>query len=377
MQKALVHIRCNTGKVRRETRNGRDIMIVPSFTLKSGIVMNRIKYERDEIDKAFASFERSPAPLGHPTVNGKFVSAKDPEGLARSWAASWNENVRRDGDRIAIDKVIDVDQAKQLDAGKAILAAIENGAPIHSSTGLLCMLEPVTNNADYDYIARDMIGDHDAWLLNEPGAATPDDGVGILVNAAAEAGEGAVAVINSSLEDSVDQEIDWAVDSLVRAVERKKQLPLLERMKMSIMAAIRGDTTPETTEGVALNAEQDDMDKAQFDALSAKVDALVAAPAITEAKIAEIVGNALKPVIDAQDAITVANKAKEAADHADLVAKVVANGLLDEAVAKEAATPVLNALLAKTPATALRVVGNSAYRPATGNDRAPLALKGE
>lgn len=376
MQKALVHIRCNTGKVRRERRDGRDIMVVPSFTLKSGIVMNRIKYEHDEIEKAYKSFERSPAPLGHPTVNGKFVSAKDPEGIARGWVGSWNENVRREGDRIAIDKIIDIDQAKQLEGGKAIMAAIEAGTPIHSSTGLLCMLEAVSNNDDYDYIARDMIGDHDAWLLGEPGAATPDDGVGILVNAAVEAADGSLPVINSSLEDEIDRDMDWQIDALLRSVERKKQLPLLERMKMSIMQLIQGDPTPDTTEGDALTANGDTMDKAQFDALSAKVDALVeAGPGLTEAKVAEIVGNALKPIADDIAARAKIETDKAETERLDLVSKVVANGLLDEDVAKDATTPVLNALLSKGPAPAFRV--NGAFKPSNGADRAPLALKGE
>ena len=171
MKKALVHIRCNTGKVRRERRNGRDVVIVPSYTLPSGVVMNKIRYEHDEIEKAYKSFERTPAPLGHPTIEGTLVSAKDPEGLARGWVGSWNENVRREGHRIAIDKIIDIDQAKQLEGGKAILEAIEAGTPIHSSTGLFCMLEPTEDDDDADFIARDIVGDHDAWLLGEAGAA--------------------------------------------------------------------------------------------------------------------------------------------------------------------------------------------------------------
>lgn len=376
MHKALVHIRCNTGKVRRETRNGREVIIVPSFTLKSGIIMNRIKYEHDEIEKAYKSFERTPAPLGHPTVNGKFVSASSPEGLARGWAASWNENVRRDGDRIAIDKVIDVAQAKQLDSGKAILNAIEAGEPIHSSTGLLCILEPVSNQEDHDYIARDMVGDHDAWLLNEPGAATPDDGVGILVNAAKDAADGSIPVINCSIEDDIDREINWAVDSLLRSVERKERLPLIERIKMFITKAVQGDPTPETTEGDALNTDEEAMDKAQFDELSGKVAALSESLTDIDTKIATAVGNALKPLVDAQEAQVKAAADKAEADRLVLVNQVVEAGLLDEAVAKDAAAPVLNALLAKpaAPKSAFRV--NGAYKP-SGDKPAFTAPKGD
>ncbi len=365
----------NASKIRTEKRNGRDVIIVPSATLPDNIVMNGsggpILYPADEIAKAFKGLERTPAPLGHPTVNGKFVSARDPEGLTQGWIGAWNENVRQENGRVLLDKVIDVEVANQSAGGKSVLAAIDKQEPIHTSTGILMMLD-VANAADHKFVARDMVFDHDAILLAGPGAATPEQGVGMFVNAAGDELE----VINSTLGENADEEIDWDVDSLVRAIERKKQLPLLERMKMSIMQLIQGDPTPDTTEGDALTANGDTMDKAQFDALSAKVDGLVAAgPGLTEAKVAEIVGNALKPIADDIAARAKIETDKAETERLDLVTKVVANGLLDEAIAKDATTPVLNALLSKGPAPAFRV--NGAFKPSNGADRAPLALKGE
>lgn len=364
----------NASKIRTEKRNGRDVIIVPSATLPDNIVMNgsggAILYPADEIAKAFKGLERTPAPLGHPTVNGKFVSARDPEGLTQGWIGAWNENVRQENGRVLLDKVIDVEVANQSAGGKSVLAAIDKQEPIHTSTGILMMLD-VANAADHMFVARDMVFDHDAILLAGPGAATPEQGVGMFVNAAGDELE----VINSTLGEDADEEIDWAVDSLVRAIERKKQLPLLERMKMSIMQLIQGDPTPANTEGDALTANGDTMDKAQFDALSAKVDALAAATPLTEAKVAEIVGNALKPIADDIAARAKIETDKAETERLDLVTKVVANGLLDEEIAKDATTPVLNALLSKGPAPAFRV--NGAFKPSNGADRAPLALKGE
>jgi hypothetical protein len=362
----------NASAIRREKRNGRDVVVVPSATLPDDIIMNgsggRILYPAAEIEKSYKGLERTPAPLGHPAVGGKFVSARDPEGLTQGWIGAWNENVRRENGRVLLDKVIDVDVANQSEGGKSVLAAIEKQEPIHTSTGILMMLD-AANAEDHKFVARDMVFDHDAILLDTPGAATPEQGVGMFVNAAGDE----IEVINSSLEDDADQEINWALERLVRAVETKKQLPLLERMKMSIMALIQGDPTPEITEGPALTANGDTMDKAQFDALMAKVDGL-AAP-LTEAKVGEIVANALKPITDRMEADASAAKATADAEHADLVTKVVANGLLDEAVAKEATTPVLNALLSKGPPAAFRV--NGAYKATDTNERKPLALKGE
>ena len=363
----------NASKIRREKRNGRDVIIVPSATMPDNIVMNGsggpILYPAAEIEKAYMGLERTPAPLGHPMVNGKFVSARDPEGLTQGWIGAWNENVRRENGRVLLDKVIDVAVANQSEGGKSVLAAIDKQDPIHTSTGLLMMMD-VANAADHKFVARDMVFDHDAILLTTPGAATPAQGVGMFVNAAGDELE----VINSALEDEMDRDMGWAIESILRAVERKKQLPLLERMKMSIMQLIQGDPTPDTTEGDALTANGDTMDKAQFDALLAKVDGLVAAPPLTEAKVIEIVGNALKPVTDAMAAQAEADKTKAETERLDLVAKVVANGLLDETIAKDATTPVLNALLSKGPATAFRV--NGAFKPA-GDKPAFAAPKGE
>ncbi|SMC97042.1 hypothetical protein [Novosphingobium sp. B1] len=371
----------NASKIRSEKRNGRDVIIVPSATLPDNIVMNgsggSILYPKDEIEKSYKGLERTPAPLGHPTVNGKFVSARDPEGLTQGWIGAWNENVRRENGRVLLDKVIDVEVANQSAGGKAVLAAIEKQQPIHTSTGILMMLE-VANAADHQFIARDMIFDHDAILLTTPGAATPEQGVGMFVNAAGDE----IEVINNTLDDAIEQEVTWAAESILRAVERKEQKPLLEQLKSFMMRIIQGDPMPDTTGGVSLNSEHEEMDKAQFDALLAKVDALAAAgPGLTEEKVVEIVGNALKPVTDAlaAQAKSDADKAKSDADKAEadrlaLVSQVVEAGLLEQAVANEASTPVLNALLAK-PKAAFRV--NGAYKPSTDKKPAFIAPAAE
>jgi hypothetical protein len=364
----------NASAIRREKRNGRDVVIVPSATLPDDIIMNgsggRILYPAAEIEKSYKGLERTPAPLGHPAVNGKFVSARDPEGLTQGWIGAWNENVRRENGRVLLDKVIDVNVANQSEGGKSVLAAIEKQEPIHTSTGILMMLD-AANAEDHKFVARDMVFDHDAILLDAPGAATPEQGVGMFVNAAGDE----IEVINSTVDDDIEREVTWAAESILRAVERKEQQPLLQQLISYMMGIIKGSPSPDVTESLPLTANGDTMDKAQFDALMAKVDGIVSAPSLTEAKVVEIVGNALKPITDRMEADAQTAKATADAEHADLVTKVVANGLLDEAVAKEATTPVLNALLSKGPPAAFRV--NGAFKAANTDERKPLALKGE
>lgn len=357
----------NASKIRREKRDGRDVIIVPSATLPDNVVMNKIRYPADVIAASFKSLEGRPAPLGHPMVNGQFVSASSPDGIIRGFVGAHNENVRRENGRVFLDKVIDVQFANQSEGGKAVLAAIEEQKPIHTSTGLLATMRPVANDADANFEIESMILDHDCILLDEPGAATPEQGVGLFVNAAGDE----IEVINSALEDEIDRDLDWSIDSMLRAVERKERQPLIERIKSFITELVQGGPTPENITGDALNTEHEAMDKAQYDALLAKVDALASAqPGLTEEKVGEIVANALKPIVDAQEAQAVTAKATAEAEHTVLVNQVVEANLLTEELAKASPAPVLTALLANAaaPKPAFRV--NGAFR-AAGADKQP------
>lgn len=349
----------NVKAVRREKRNGRDVMIVPSATLPDNVVMNGILYPADEIGKSFLQLNRKPAPLGHPKVNGKFVSASDPEGLNQGYIGAWNENARREGGRVLIDKVIDIEIANRSEGGKAVLAAIEAGGPIHTSTGLLATLE-TANGADHKHIARNMLFDHDAILLNEDGAATPDQGVGMLVNSDGTQEE--VEVINSSITEAADQEIDWAGTRLVEAVMRRQNMGAWEKMKAAILEAL-GFSERETTTNKK-DTEMPVTDE-QFNALSAKVDAL--SEGFT--KIGETVTNAVtaavKPITDAHAEMVANQKAKDEEEKATLVNTVVKANILDEETAK--ATPLATLrVLAKNAEPGKAAPLNNAFKPGDG-----------
>lgn len=331
----------NHASIRRERRNGRDYIIVPSATLPDNIVMNRVRYPADEIEKGYASLENTPAPLGHPDIEGQFVSAKDPEGLARGWIGAWNRNVRRENGRVFIDKVIDVATAMQLEGGKAVLSAIEKGEPIHTSTGLYAIMTATTNDADADFVASELEFDHDAILLGEEGAATPDQGVGMLVNKAVRDGK-EIEVINSVIEDDAERELGWAVDSIARALERRDRASFIERMKTAIVELFGSERATSTNEKENDMAVSDE----QFKALSDEVKTLSDGMKGIGEQITNAVTAAVKPLVDAQEAIVANQKAKDEAETAELVAKVVKANILDEETAK--ATP-LNTLRKLAP----------------------------
>ncbi|MCK7424250.1 hypothetical protein EKN24_06750 [Enterobacter asburiae] len=182
----------NSQSIRRETYNGREHLVLPSYTLPANVVMNGGLYTQEQIDAHYKGLEGTLAPLGHPQVNGRFVSAFSPEGINAGHIGAWNRNVKKSGNRIYLEKWVDVARAGESEGGRELLervAAIERGddvPPIHTSVAaFLDQLEPNEQQraTGAEWVAKIYSMDHDAILLHEVGAATPEQGVGLMVNA--------------------------------------------------------------------------------------------------------------------------------------------------------------------------------------------------
>ena len=185
----------NREAVQRKSIDGVEHIIVKSVTLPDDIVMNGGLYPSEEIDKSYDSLERTLAPVEHPTnSDGMFISANDPEAIHNFHAGAFNVNVERKNGRVYIEKHINVQEASRTDRGKRLLDRIneletsDTPRAVHTSVGVFLEIEeldqPKTNAAGekYTWIARDMVFDHDAILLDSIGAATPEKGVGMGVN---------------------------------------------------------------------------------------------------------------------------------------------------------------------------------------------------
>lgn len=170
--------------IRHETIDGRDHIVVPSYTLPDDVIMNGGLYPHDEIEASYRSLEGTLAPIGHPQVNGEYVSAIHPIAINAYHVGAFNRNVQRRGSRVYVEKVIDTATAQLTPKGQALLDAINAGRPIHTSTGIWMKRDFAANGDGYEWTAREMEFDHDAILLDEPGAATPEQGVGMMVNTA-------------------------------------------------------------------------------------------------------------------------------------------------------------------------------------------------
>ncbi len=189
----------NKDAIEREIIGGIEHIIVSSFTMPDNIVMNGILYPAEEIANSFGSLERTLAPIEHPSdSNGNFISANDPVAIHNFHGGAFNRNVRQENNRIHVEKVINVVEAQKSDRGKRLLERIneietnDDPRPIHTSTGIFLLIEETngiqTNEEGDEFtgIAREMVFDHDAILLDNVGAAQPHQGVGMAVNASGE-----------------------------------------------------------------------------------------------------------------------------------------------------------------------------------------------
>lgn len=187
-----VTTKVNSQAIRRESYNGREHLVLPSYTLPANVVMNEGLYTASEIDSHYQGLEGTLAPLGHPQLNGAFISAFSPEGINQGHIGAWNRNVKKSGNRIYLEKWVDTQIANQSEGGRELISrveAIERGEdvpPIHTSVAVfLDQLEPNEQQkaTGAKWVAKIHGMDHDAILLHEVGAATPEQGVGLMVNA--------------------------------------------------------------------------------------------------------------------------------------------------------------------------------------------------
>ncbi len=175
------------------------------------IVMNGMLYPGDQLAAAAPGLTGKPAPAGHPKNSaGQFISAVNGEALLSAYIGSVCTNARHTGGRTLVDIVVNSKQAAATDAGTNLLARLDaaldgtNVEPIHVSTGLFCEAINASGESggrSYSRIATKIDYDHLAILLNEQGAGTPADGVGMFLNSAGDAEAVDVGRINTDPED--------------------------------------------------------------------------------------------------------------------------------------------------------------------------------
>lgn len=156
------------------------------------ITLNSILYPAAEINKAYPSLNDTPAPVSHPkNAEGQYVSAANATAMQQYWVGAAVTNARKEGDAVLVDITVNEAQAQAMDNGKRLIERLDAamagnaGEPIHVSTGVLLRKTAAKGESKgkaYNAIASDMVFDHLAILLDEQGAGTPEEGVGMWLN---------------------------------------------------------------------------------------------------------------------------------------------------------------------------------------------------
>lgn len=355
-----IRTRVNNADIRQETRDGRQVIIVPSKTLPDNIVMNGGLYPADEIASSFHSLEGTLAPVGHPMVNGQYVSALHPEALTGEYQPfARNENVRRQNGVVLLDKVIDVANAEKSEKGQRVIAAINEKKPIHTSTGIMLEREPVQNADGHDWIARNMCFDHDCILLDQPGAATPEQGVGMMVNAEGQPVE--IDVINAELTDDLMQ-------SFENIEENEHNTGLIANLMKAFRSVLQSE---QATGLLTSNCNGEDtmtpeQHKELMDAINSLKQPVVNAEDQAKATGAAI-AEAVKPLVDAVNALQADKVAAAEAEKAALVDAVVNANVLDKVTAESMTVNQLKPLAEKFGKPGAAAGINGAFQPNNGS----------
>ncbi|HAH0497290.1 TPA: DUF2213 domain-containing protein [Escherichia coli] len=202
MKLSSIHVKSlaiNASNISTTTINGQEHYVIRgAVPIVDDIVMNGGLYPAEEINNSYQTMEGKLMPLPHPMVDGKYVSANDPRAINAYHVGAWAQNVSKSGDQVVMDVYINKAVAETKRDGQRLINRLDemiagtNTDPIHLSTGLLTNKEKKSGESKekkYTWIARNMQFDHIAILLDEPGAGTPEEGVGMFVNADGQEGE--------------------------------------------------------------------------------------------------------------------------------------------------------------------------------------------
>ncbi|WP_421550098.1 DUF2213 domain-containing protein [Kluyvera intermedia] len=219
MKLSSIHVKSlaiNASNISTTTINGQEHYVIRgAVPIVDDIVMNGGLYPGEEINNSYKTMERKLMPIGHPMVNGKYVSANDPQAVNDYYAGAWAQNVSKAGEKTVNDVYVNKAIAETKPDGKRLIARLDemiagtNSEPIHLSTGLLLNKEQKAGESKgkkYSWVAHNMQFDHIAILLDEPGAGTPEEGVGMFVNADGQEGEVETASLidaSNSLKDGL------------------------------------------------------------------------------------------------------------------------------------------------------------------------------
>jgi hypothetical protein len=172
-----------SGKVRRETRGGREFLVAPAVMLREGVWSGSrgpLYYPRDQIEASASAWNGVPIIVRHPP-DGQ-ASARTPD-YFHTLAVGNVFGARMDGERLRAECWFDAEATRRIDG--AVYAALSSGRRLRVSTGLTLDAVPagsgsVWNGRAYGHSTRNYRPDHLAVLPDgEAAACDLADGCGV------------------------------------------------------------------------------------------------------------------------------------------------------------------------------------------------------
>ena len=173
------------GLVRNETLEGRPYLAVPMVMIKEGVLNGSdgpILYTSEELAKVPQVWNTKPVVVQHPTLNGKSLSACDPDVLEK-YRVGMIMNTSWDGQRLKAEAWLEPSRLEAVDS--RVLNAVQKGEMLEVSTGLFSEIEPkpgIFKGRHYKGVVRNLRPDHLAILPDSIGACSIADGAGLMRN---------------------------------------------------------------------------------------------------------------------------------------------------------------------------------------------------
>ena len=184
METLIVNI---SGRLRRESLNGRDYLVAPMTLIVPGVLngsQGALFYPPEEVAKDPGAWNGMPIVVYHPTKDGRPITARRPDVASKSTIGTVY-NTFYNG-KLVSEGWFDIDHTQRVDM--RVWNSLVKRKPLELSTGLFTTNQPAQSGANYkgrryDYIARNYRPDHLAVLPDQRGACSLQDGCGVLVNA--------------------------------------------------------------------------------------------------------------------------------------------------------------------------------------------------
>lgn len=174
----------HSNQFKHVNKSGKDFLVVSGVPAREQ-VMNTYLVPAHDLMRSLKGWNGVPITIQHPKLNDRSANVPDPDVaiIGRFYNASWDA----DNNRMVGEYWIEVEEAGKYVEGQAILAKINEGSPLETSTGYYADDEQTAGEHGgkaYKTIHRNLLPDHIAILTNEVGACSLQDGCGVNRNVA-------------------------------------------------------------------------------------------------------------------------------------------------------------------------------------------------